>query len=62
MRFNNDQLEEQGKLEICSHCKSLNIQVMELSNGAILLCKNCGTSNLTEIVTEEEYKKLNGQI
>ena len=60
--MNNDELEEQGKIEICSHCKSMNIHSMELDNEIVLLCKNCGTSGLTEIIDEADYDDMSKNV
>lgn len=54
-KMTNNDLEEQGLVECCAHCNSLNI----LQMGEDLFCKSCGTVNFTEIITEAEYEERN---
>lgn len=52
----NDDLEEQGLVECCSHCYSLHITVEEEGSK---FCNDCGTVDVTEIITEDEWVERN---
>lgn len=49
----NEELEEQGLVEVCSHCGSLHITV---EDDDLHYCNTCGTVDFTQTITEEEYE------
>lgn len=52
----NEELEEQGLVEVCKHCGSLHITV---EDGDRHYCNECGIVNYTEIISEDEYEIRN---
>jgi hypothetical protein len=53
-----DELEENGLLEVCTACGSLNLHEYEASDGSKrIVCTHCGTVDFTHQVTEEEYEQ-----
>ncbi len=57
--ISNDDLEQQGLVECCSHCNSLHITIEDSSTGNLHYCNNCGIADFTEIITEEEWEERN---
>lgn len=56
MEYTNDELEEQGLIEVCKHCGSPNITI-EVDNQHY--CNSCGIVDYVEIISEEEFEVRN---
>lgn len=55
-KLTNEELEEQGLLEVCGHCGSLHVTVEDQNTK---YCNSCGIVNFTEVISEDEYVKRN---
>lgn len=53
-----DRLEEEGKLEVCGSCGSLFL--IELSRANKVMCGDCGTTDFTKEIEEENYEQSSG--
>tara|TARA_R110000822_G_scaffold82509_6_gene195161 strand:- start:959 stop:1144 length:186 start_codon:yes stop_codon:yes gene_type:complete len=52
--LSNEELEEQGLLEVCGHCGSLHITT---EDNKTKYCNSCGIVNFTDIISEEDYER-----
>ena len=50
-----DRLEEEGRVEICAVCSSLNLQEVTLESKDVVWCGTCGTTDYTKEVDLKEY-------
>lgn len=52
-----DDLEEQGLIEVCTNCQSINLKEYKNSTTQEIrvVCEDCGTVDFTHVITEEEY-------
>jgi hypothetical protein len=57
--MSNEELEENGLMEVCKHCNSLHVTIEP--NGD-KYCNSCGIVNFTEVVTEEAWVEKDSKI
>lgn len=55
--MNKDDLEDQGLLEVCTNCGSLNLKEYgdSIEESKRIVCGDCGTVDFTHLVSETEY-------
>lgn len=55
MRKTSDELENEGLIEICKACNSINLK----EHGKHVICGDCGSKDFTKEIKEEELNKSN---